>query len=128
MFNKLKAIRKWVDEKIILKKKPTIAVSPIIDLGESKLTKDGMFMTAIWPKIFSHSDFQYEEKDKKILKAMACADGLSGWGLCMSGFKAPKPFGMGMVKIGNILDNTAVTSDDLMEYSRNKRWEEINGI
>jgi len=109
------------------KKKEEVAIElsdPVcVHYAEPKIMKSGMAMFPHWPQIFIDENFEYEEKDKKTLKAIACADGLSGWGLCMSGFKAPKPFGMAMVKIGNIL-GIAVTSDDLMEYSKNKRWEE----
>lgn len=78
----------------------------------------------IWPEIFTNKDFEYKEEDPKTLKAIACADGLSGWGICMTGFSPPEHFGMAMVKIGEILGNMTVTCDELMDYSRNKRWEE----
>jgi len=74
-----------------------------------------------WPKIFTNKDFEYQEEDKERLKAMACADGLSGWGICKSGHSPAEHFGTGMVKIGDILD---ITPDDksLVKLAKEKGW------
>ena len=76
-----------------------------------------------WPEIFTNKDFEYQEKDKERLEAMACADGLTGWGICKSGYAPAEHFGSGMIKIENIL---GTTSDDksLVELAKEKGWIE----
>ena len=69
-----------------------------------------------FPEIFTNEDFIYEVNHNT--KAIACADGLEGWALCMKGNNPPKSFGEGMLKIGIILkkelDDKGATPEGLM--------------
>lgn len=70
--------------------------------GESSFTPKGTQEDDMrFPEVFTNEHFRYDDNKNK--KALACSDGLEGWGLCMSGKKPPKNFGEGMVKISEIL-------------------------
>lgn len=68
--------------------------------------------TCIWPRVLLTG-----ELPENWSKASLCADGLMGWGLCMSGNNPPDKFGWGMAKIGEVLGIPA-TSENLIEYSK----------
>lgn len=70
--------------------------------------------TMIFPEVFTNLEFQYP--DTEISKALACADGLIGWGHCIMGMETPRHFGKGIVKISQVLSINA-TSDNLMQYA-----------
>jgi len=68
----------------------------------------------IWPEVFLNKKFKYKGKDKK---RRALADGLCGWGICYGGGKPPENFGIGMVKIGKVL-NSIVSPENLMKLAK----------
>ena len=70
----------------------------------------------IWPEVFINKDFSYNEKGP-LEKRRALANGLEGWGICMSGEHPVENFGIGMVKIGALLGENA-TADNLMRVAR----------
>ena len=75
----------------------------------------------VWDEIFTNKDYQFDNSlSKDEQKQLACAYGLMGWALCMSGHTPPDNFGHGMVKIAKILDINP-DPDNLMDYS--KRWK-----
>lgn len=72
----------------------------------------------IWPKVFTKPNYDYAKEfhNAKERRAVALANGLTGWGICMGGGKPPKLFGKAMVIIGQVLGITA-TPDNLQEMS-----------
>ena len=75
-----------------------------------------------WPKILEEPKFDYDKcLGNEVIQRQACADGLMGWALCMSGNKPPENFGQGMVKISKILDVPAM-ADNLSEFAEKKGW------
>ncbi len=79
----------------------------------------------IWPEVFTNENYEYPDTPKG--KAMAVADGLSGWASCSITPKVPDYFGMGMMKIGILLDIIA-TSENLMNYSTAREEMALHGV
>lgn len=70
-------------------------------------------MEIIWPEVFGTDGFRYKKGDE----ALACADGLVGWGNCaFCRGRIPDDFGKGMIKIGQFL-GIDPTADKLMKYA-----------
>lgn len=72
-------------------------------------------MIVEFPRVFTEENFQYPENYNL---SLICADGLIGWANCMSGQKPPEYFGIGMVKISNLLGIEA-TPEELEKYLNN---------
>lgn len=70
----------------------------------------------IFPKVFTDESFEYDTSDPNV-KAMALADGLTGWGNCHAKAPIPRTFGNGMVKVGEVL-GIIPTDENLMQYAR----------
>jgi len=77
--------------------------------GRMSITDSGF----IWPEIFGCDDPR--KLANKMTDADLCADGLTGWGICMSGCKPTASFGDAMVIIAERLGSA--TSDSLMQWA-----------
>lgn len=72
---------------------------------------------AFWPDVFITGQLpDRSEYDSETQKALACADGLTGWALCHMGNEPPDQFGKGMVAIGLLLGINA-TGENLSKYA-----------
>jgi hypothetical protein len=68
-----------------------------------------------FPDVFVDESFQYGKTNDA--NGLALAEGLMGWAACMSGREPPKNFGVGMLKIGSLL-NVSATHTELMAFSK----------
>ena len=72
-------------------------------------------------EVFTNEEFEYGRPNENV-KNLALAEGLNGWAMCMSGNKPPKNFGIGMVKIGRVLDieldRKGPTAENLMALAK----------
>lgn len=60
-------------------------------------------MDAIWPEVFQTGMLSTDGYNLTRDRAIACADGLCGWGNCHAGVPIPEKFGEGMAAIGRYL-------------------------
>lgn len=75
-----------------------------------------------WPNVLEDPKFEYDKSmTGELLQRMACADGLMGWALCMSGNKPPKNFGHGMIKISKII-GMGSTHQNIEKFAKEKGW------
>ena len=73
----------------------------------------------LWPEVFTNPGYNYSQFKKHDQKACACADGLEGWGNCISGLADMPPngqFGWALIKISKVLGISA-TKENLMAYA-----------
>lgn len=71
-------------------------------------------MNYIVPEVFETGILQYDDTPRG--KLMACADGLSMWGLLCAGCEMPPKFGETMAAIGRLLDITPLP-ENLSRYA-----------
>lgn len=76
-----------------------------------------MKSTIIWPEIFLTGIEPEETRNHSARKWLLCANGLEGWGLCLSGNIPPENFGKGMAAISTVVG--VATASKLEEWSKN---------